>query len=195
MNLVDAHNQPILAFKTTAGRKRTAVLGRDTLQEIVEDMERLKLPTWVSPAPRLPGEAKFGKFSADQWRAFCTINLPHTLTRLWAHGDSRKQQMLVNFMHLVSAVKLATMRTMTPQRIDRYEFHMHKYLTTLIELYPGTNLTPYHHLALHFGEVLRRFGPTHAWRCFPFERYNYLLQNISTNKKFGEHEFLQVCFV
>ncbi|KIK31552.1 hypothetical protein CY34DRAFT_103141, partial [Suillus luteus UH-Slu-Lm8-n1] len=37
----------------------------------------------------------------------------------------------------------------------------------------------------HFGELLQRFGPTHAWRCWIFERINYTLQQIPTNKKFG----------
>lgn len=88
-------------------------------------------------------------------------------------------------MHLVTAVKLATMRTMTAERILQYEHHMHRYLETLLELYPGAEISSYQHMALHFGDQLRRFGPTHAWRCFPFERYNYLLQKIPTNKIFG----------
>ena len=150
-------------------------------------MQRLKLPSWVSRAPAHPGEKKWGKFSADQWHTFCTINLPITLTRLWGgNKDSREHQMLENFMHLVIAVKLASMRSLTPSRIELFEQHMFQYLTTLLELYPGTTITPYQHLSLHFGDMLRRFGPTHGWRCFPFERYNYLLQQIPTNMKFGE---------
>lgn len=74
---------------------------------------------------------------------------------------------------------------MSEGQITDYEAHMHKYLTSLLDLYPNTNITPYQHLALHFGPLLRRFGPTHAWRCFPFERYNYLVQQIPTNSKPG----------
>jgi len=150
-------------------------------------MDRLELPSWVSPAPRHPGEAKRGKFTADQWRSFCMINLPLTLNRLWGQEaqDSRKRQMLHNFMHLVSAVKLATLRCMTSERISRYAFHIHEYLKNLLQLYPATTISPYQHLALHLQDFLRRFGPVHSWRCFPFEQYNYLLQNIPTNMRLG----------
>ena len=166
-------------------------------------MNNLALPSWVSPAPKHPGESSWGKFTADQWKSFCTINLPITLIRLWGAKphDSREYRMLANFMHLVTAVKLATMRQMTERRILKYESHMRKYLTTLLELYPDTTITPYQHMALHFGDMLRRFGPTHAWRCFPFERYNYLLQQTPTNSKFGEwlsslvHQILDVQYL
>lgn len=177
------HNLPV------ASNSQTRVLGKKTLQQICDDMEQLQLPSWVSKAPSHPGESKWGKFSADQWRAFCTINLPITLIRLWGSRpkDSREHRMLVNFMHLVTAVKLATMRKTSPSRIAQYEDHMHQYLEGVLVLFPGTGITPYQHMALHFGEQLRRFGPTHSWRCFPFERYNYLLQKIPTNNKFGQH--------
>jgi len=93
--------------------------------------------------------------------------------------------MLDNYMDLVTAVKVASMRTMTPARIASYNLHMDRYLKNVLELYPQINLTPNHHLSAHFGELLQRFGPTHAWRCWIFERINYMLQQIPTNKKFG----------
>lgn len=146
-------------------------------------MSRLILPSWVSKGPAHPGEAKGGKLTADQWRSFFTINLPITLTRLWGGEPlgSTKAKMLENFMHLVAAVRIASLRNITEERIRLYEEHMHLYLTTLLDLYPGTEITPYQHMALHFGQYLQRFGPTHGWRCFAFERFNYLLQQTPTN--------------
>lgn len=151
-------------------------------------MNLVFLPSWLPAAPAHPGEKKWGKFSADQWRTFSMVNLPVTLIRLWGlkNRESRKHRMLVNFLHLVSAVKLATMRNVNEEQITGYEYHMHEYLTTLLDLYPETSITPYQHLSLHFGHLLRRFGPTHAWRCFPFERYNYLMQNVPTNGHLGK---------
>ena len=188
--VVDANGKVKVGFSRQSKTRRVpkeAILGTAMLEEIRRDMDKLKLPSWVSPAPRHPGESKWGKFTVDQWRTFCTINLPITLIRLWSSSEkgSRKQRMLDNFMHLVTAVKLATMRRMTPSRIALYQSHMHQYLTTLLELYPSTTITPYQHMSLHFGTILDRFGPTHAWRCFPFENYNYILQQIPSNNKFG----------
>jgi hypothetical protein len=175
--------------KVIAGnpKKRTVVLGRETLREIRNDMAHMQHPSWLDPAPKHPGERKWGKFTADQWRTFCTINLPITLIRLWGGKDkkSREYQMLENFMHLVAAIKLATMRKMTPARIQQYKSHISQYLSSLLDLYPHTSITPYQHLSLHFGDHLERFGPNQAWRCFPFERYNFLMQQIPTNDKFG----------
>jgi hypothetical protein len=155
-------------------------------------MQRTRLPTWVSRAPSHPGEKNWGKFSADDWRSFCLINLPITLIRLWGNEpqSSRNRQLLDNYMHLVTAIKLATMRKITSNQIAAYQNHMHAYLKSLLDLYPSVSLTPYQHLALHFGPILERFGPTHAWRCYPFERYNHIMQQIPTNKRFGASFFL-----
>ncbi|KAJ3501185.1 hypothetical protein NLJ89_g9453 [Agrocybe chaxingu] len=113
--------------------KGTIILGRETLKEVRIDMDRLVLPSWVSAAPRNPGDAKTGKFTADQWRTFCTINLSLTLNRLWGSEPegSRKRLMLDNFMHLVTAIKLASMHCVTQDRISHYIFHMHRYLEGL----------------------------------------------------------------
>jgi hypothetical protein len=174
--------------RTASSKRGTNVLGRETLKEICADMDRLRLPTWVSPAPRHPGEKKYGKFTADQWRSFCIINLVYTLTRLWGMEPegSTKRKMLDNFLDLVSAIRIATQREITPDCITKYEKYMKSYLTGVLKLYPGTKITPYQHLALHIGPLLQRFGPTHSWRTFPFERYNNLLQNIQINNKLGK---------
>ncbi|KAL0957381.1 hypothetical protein HGRIS_001183 [Hohenbuehelia grisea] len=166
------------ADRVIGGKSRkTRVLGKTTLREIRHDMARQKFPSWFARAPGHPGESKWGKFTADQWKAFCTVHLPTTLTRLWGSkpSDSTERMMLDNFMHLVQAVKAANARVITREHIAQYEHHITAYVTQLLRLYPGTTITPYQHLSLHFGRLLRNIGPTHAWRCFNFERYNYLM--------------------
>lgn len=158
-------------------------------------MDKTQKPSFIPSAPSKPGEAAQGKFSADQWRTFSTIHLPITLIRLWGlKPGTRKYKMLVNFMHLVTAVRLANMRVMTAERIDQFEHHIQTYLEDLIGfgfadpmegLYPHTRISPYQHMMLHFGSLLRRFGPVHSWRCFAFERLNYILQSFPTNSRFG----------
>ncbi|KIK56755.1 hypothetical protein GYMLUDRAFT_173816 [Collybiopsis luxurians FD-317 M1] len=180
--------------------KQSAVLGIEMLTEVRKDMEKLNIPSWMAAAPNHPGEASHGKLTADQWRTLCTVNLPITLIRLWGSRpkDDRYHWMLQNFMHLVTALRLASMRTMTEEYIQRFETHMQTYLGEIIgfgqenpkaALYPHTTLTVYQHTMLHFGNLLRRFGPVHSWRCFAFEQFNYILQNIPTNSRFGTHRF------
>ncbi|PPQ81707.1 hypothetical protein CVT24_003288, partial [Panaeolus cyanescens] len=171
-------NGPLDDDDTSSGRtqkRNGCIIGKQTLEEIRNDMASMSLPTWVSLCPKRPGESKTGKLSADQWRTFCTINLVVTLGRLWnqPRGDGpidevqeRKRAMFVNFMHLVSAVRLGTMRSMNPERIKAYIYHMQSYLTTLRALYPWTGITPYQHLSLHLPDMLARFGPSIAWSCW-----------------------------
>lgn len=93
--------------------------------------------------------------------------------------------MLDNFMDLVTATKMANQRILTEAHIQRYQHHMLHYLQGISRLYPHTELLPYHHISLHLSKFLYNFGPTHSWRCFAFERYNYILQQIETNGRFG----------
>ena len=166
----------------------THVLGEETLHAIREDIAKLRLPTWVSPPPKHPGDSKWGKFKAEEWKTFCTINLPITLTRLWGSRPETDRMflMLKNFLDLVTAVKIADKRSIGELDIQLYEHFMASYLRGLLQLYPDLKLKPYHHLALHIPAHLRRFGPTHAWRCNHFERYNGILQKIKDNNKFGK---------
>ncbi|GAW09812.1 hypothetical protein LENED_012009 [Lentinula edodes] len=198
-----------LLNKLASTSQKSGVLGKNTLAAIREDMGKLETPSWMAAAPSRPGEASQGKFTADQWRSFCTVNLPITLIHLWGSSphEERRYEMLVNFMHLVSAVRLADMRVMTDARIQSFEDHYRRYLTGIIGeglrdclggLYPHTHVTPYQHMMFHFGDLLRRFGPVHSWRCFAFERYNYILQTTNTNKRFGEMEktmFIRFCMM
>lgn len=175
----------------------TVLLGPKILREVRIDMARRSMPSTVGRAPAHPGEAAWGKFTADQWKTFCLYHLPFTLSRLWGPykesedaEEQRKYKILQNFLHLVAAVKLATSPVVTPQTIDAYEKEILSYLSELLTLYPGAQIESYQHLAMHFGDLLKRWGPTHSWRCFAFERYNGLLQKINTSKKFGKSPFI-----
>lgn len=146
-------------------------------------MKRTALPSRISPVPRGVGSPSSGKLTADQWRTFCTIHLVVSLVRLWGNGqpDARQSQMLVNFLHLVSFTNLLHMRCITSEHVRSIAEENMAYLQGLRTLYPEFSLVPKHHMALHFPEMLRDFGPVHAWRTFAFERLNQLFQNVLTN--------------
>lgn len=158
------------------------------LQTIQADIQNTTLPSWVGRVPGNLGSASHGTLSADEWRSACTINLVTSLVRIWGTfpASTREHKMLVNFMHLVNATKLINMRVLTSDRIAEYATSMLEYLRGILDLYPHVSLLPNHHLSLHFPRFLEDFGPTNGWRCFPFERYNYLLQQVQTNQKFGQ---------
>ncbi|KAI6028267.1 hypothetical protein F5J12DRAFT_888789 [Pisolithus orientalis] len=172
-NLVETHALKASKCQQQRKAKKTRVLSHTTLASIWEHMDRLSLPSWIAPVP---------------WGV--RINLLFTLGHLWGTKDphSVEYKMFANFMDLVSATRLAMMHTMMSDHISKYKFYMKWYLQTLLDLYPGLCLAPAHHICLHLVELLQDFGPVHAWRCFPFERYNGMLQKIPTNGKHGEME-------
>jgi hypothetical protein len=165
------------------------VLCKDTLSQIWLDMRRTVLPSGISPVPREVGSPSAGKLTADQWRTFCTIHLVVSLIRLWGGEplDSRRSQILDNFLHLVTLTNLLHMRTLTPKCIDSIEEENLVYLKGLRTLYPSSPLVPKHHMMLHLPEMLRDFGPVHAWRTFAFERLNQIFQNTPTNNLLGAY--------
>ena len=176
-----------LAKQANCSRGKTRVLGRSRLQEIWNDMEKTMLPSWCNPAPPRIGDKGQGKISADGWRVFCSVHLIVTLGRLWGSQptDSREKRLLINFCDLIAAIKIAAGRSVTTARAEEFRVLMLKYLRGLVELFPTIRLVPYHHLAIHMPELLSHFGPSTAWRCWVFERYNHMLQNIETNGRFG----------
>ena len=150
-------------------------------------MKRTILPSVISPVPREVGSPSAGKLTADQWRTFCTVHLLVSLVRLWGSDSSgsRRSQILDNFLHLVAFTNLLHMRTLTPERIKHIENENLIYLEGLRTLYPSHSLVPKHHMALHLPDMLRDFGPVHAWRTFAFERLNQIFQNVLTNSLLG----------
>ncbi|KAF6745571.1 hypothetical protein DFP72DRAFT_824306 [Ephemerocybe angulata] len=171
--------------------KKTVVLGRAILTAVTEDRVRTELPRWVDPAPLRVGQKKQGKLSADQWRSFCTIHLVISLIRIWGNlePDSRWHQMLTNFLDLVTAVELASMLVTSPEHISAYSNSMTRYLVTMKSLYKEAVVAPNHHFALHIPDYLKLWGPSPQTRGFGFERFNYFLQQIKTNRRFGMAEY------
>ncbi|KAJ3544294.1 hypothetical protein NMY22_g2823 [Coprinellus aureogranulatus] len=163
-------------------------LGKDVMEAVWRDMSRTHLPSWITPAPRDWGTSRRGKLSADNWRIICCIHLPITLIRLFGSSTGRPRQLLDNFMHLVSAVRIATMRTSSKEQVSAYNHHIFKYTHGTLELYPDYNILPSHHGALHIGDVLTRFGPKHSHDSPYYERFINFFHHMNTNNKSGEVE-------
>ena len=171
--------------------RKTVVLGSSILKEVWADQDRLQLPSFMSPVPSMIGSKK-GTLKADEWYTLATVHLVITLIRLWGYTDAtdRRLKMLHNFMHLVTAVRLASMRTTSPAHISAYEHHYKLYLQGVVDLYKEAKISTNNHMGLHYGDVLRAFGPSHSIRTFVFERYNNVLQRVPTNRKSGNVYFV-----
>ncbi|KDQ05853.1 hypothetical protein BOTBODRAFT_182161 [Botryobasidium botryosum FD-172 SS1] len=179
-------NGPAVAAKT--GRKHPVVLGQGVLHEVNLDMERSVRPSWLGQAPTNLGSTRHGKMSADQWRTTCTVDLVITLVRIWGPKAGRFHDMLDNYMDMVVAVKIAHKRSTSPELAELYYSHMIEYTRGILRLYPGNVIVSDNHLALHLKDLLLQFGPIQAWRAFPFEWLNGILQNVGSNMKLNDIE-------
>ena len=154
---------------------------------ICEDIQQTIFPSWITPVSMQ--SLSDGHLSADGWRTFATVHLVTSLIFVWGSkpAASREHGILSNFMHLAAAVRLATMRTTNATRTRKLREHMKAYLCGLLELFPGVEITPSHHLMLgHLPDILNYMGPAHAIWCFGFERGNGILEHIVTNKRICE---------
>ena len=157
-------------------------------------MTRTELPSWMSPAPPNWGTAARGKITADQWKVIATVHLPVTLIRLWGTKEGRHFLLLCNFMDLSAAIQLANQRIITDKHISDYERLILRYLQGLKVMFKDTPFQPIHHAALHAGDFLKLFGPTHSVRTPGFERFNERLGLQNTNMKSGESSWASQYF-
>lgn len=164
---------------------KSAVLGKQVLAEVWADQDRLELPSYVTMGPKKLGTAD-GRLTADRARSTATIHLVITLIRLWGFAEGREKEMLDNFMHLISALWIASKRAISDADIDRYTYHFRSYLEGYVKLYKEVNVPPNSHMCLHLGMFLRLYGPVHSWRAWVFERFNYLMKRTKTNSHFGK---------
>lgn len=164
-----------------------AILGKDVMEAIWADMKHTELPSWVTGVPHNWGTAARGKLSANNWRVICTVHLPITLIRLWGVDDAPedRKRKLENFMDLVCAVQIANLRSISKNDIELYERYIYRYLTGFKALYQLAKVKPIHHAALHYGDILRGFGPAHTHGAAFYERYIHSMQSENHNMRLG----------
>jgi len=164
-----------------------AILGKDVMEVVWADMKLTEIPSWVTDVPRNWGTAARGKLSANNWRVICTVHLPITLIRLWGGDDAPQYQrdILENFMDLVRAVQIANLRSISRKEIELYEFYIFRYVTRFKSLYKLVKVKPIHHASLHYGDMLRGFGPAHTHGAAFYERYIHSMQSKNHNMKLG----------
>ncbi|TBU28219.1 hypothetical protein BD311DRAFT_663831 [Dichomitus squalens] len=163
------------------------VLTPEVINQLRHDLQNTYLPSWLERPPVNFGSASHGKLKADHWRTVCTINMVITLVRIWSSptATTGDRLLLENFIHLVTAVDMATRRSMDTERARQYDFQMLQYLRTLRSLFEH-DLVPNHHLSLHLVTCLLLFGPVHGWWAYPFERFNGMIQRLNMNHRISE---------
>ncbi|KAH7870084.1 uncharacterized protein C8R40DRAFT_997350, partial [Lentinula edodes] len=180
-------SDPPRMSKDDMGRRLLLWVSHSTI--IQPDMKRTILPTWIQSPPPNWGTPAQGKLSADEYKVVCSISLVITLIRVWGYGtenlQSRRFQMLLNYLDLVHAIRVLLLRETSRKSRDYYRSHIQRYLETVLVLYPDFTLKPNHHFSLHVLTDLETMGPGHARSTPVFERINHSLQELNANQHLG----------
>lgn len=157
------------------------------MEAVSADMKRTQVPSWISRPPIDWGQARRGKLSANNWEVICTIHLVFTLIRLWgvAAATDRQRDMLKNYIDLIQAVRILTMKSIASVNIEAYSHYIYQHLVDYKRLYPNAKINSIHHAALHADEKLEEFGPIPSRNAGHYERSIYMMQELNTNNKFG----------
>ncbi|VDB92147.1 unnamed protein product [Peniophora sp. CBMAI 1063] len=176
-------------------KKKASVDARESLtpdivEEVWGDQGRTRLPTFVTHLPSDWGTAGRGKLSAAQWTVLLCVHLVITLVRLWGGLDltDRRRQLLDHTMKLVDIILLVFRKTISLADVDSYEMLMREYLIDKKRLYKDVTIKPSDHVAMHYGDVLRNFGPTRSHDGSFYERFIRRLHSFKINLKPGEQE-------
>lgn len=148
-------------------------------------MATTSLPEEFDKPPHDIGSGKHGRVSGSQWHSFFTVYLVMALIPLWSTASPRKQDMLVNFMHLVKAIKLATSRSVSHSDLQNFSDSFNDFLVGLMKLYPWASYLPNYHVSRHFPLFMKLWGPTFAYSTWIVERTNHIFQRVKTNMKHG----------
>ncbi|VDB87544.1 unnamed protein product [Peniophora sp. CBMAI 1063] len=158
--------------------------------KIRENMQRTQLPTCADKVPLDWGTKGHGRVTGGQWLVIGTVHLPITLIPLWGHPSAPQyeRELLRNLMTMVSVVCIGTLRVV--KVADTYDFDaaVRQYFEGKKRLFKDETIRPYDHLLLHYGDVLRGFGPTAAHDGSFYERHIRRLHSFNINMKSGELE-------
>jgi hypothetical protein len=175
---------------TTTPGKGNNMLTKKGLKQIRKDIKNTVRPTWQAAPPSNFGSPSHGKPKADVWRTLSDFDLTVSLAKAWSKDSAtdRQKKALESTLLLPTAIRSGTSYRTSEDHREHFLTNMEAYLKSILELRPEKKLHPIHHNALHFPDFLLRFGPSHGWWMYPFERLIGKLQKIHTNNKLGKHQ-------
>ncbi|KAL7311099.1 hypothetical protein PS15m_012383 [Mucor circinelloides] len=135
----------------------------------------------------------FAWMKADNYRVWLLLFGPYILYRIsdYCHhsiririkGKGLSKEHYDNFLEFHLACRLILQPSLDKEEVSRADRHFLNYNRSFVKLFTAEHSKPYNHLLLHLSQNILDFSSvTHTW-CFSYERYNFLLKSIETNKK------------
>ncbi|CAE6425148.1 unnamed protein product [Rhizoctonia solani] len=171
------------------GDNNVSVLGVETMTEIQLDMEETIIPAWLKNPPKNFGTISHGKIGAEEYKSLAMVSMTISLVRIWHNAGDAYIQRLNHFLHLMLAVRVLALQSISKSNIGEFTYHYQQYLRNLKALYPHCTVVPTQHLGLHIPKFLEKFGPATRFNENPCEMFIGMLQEVPTNWRVGELEY------
>ena len=138
------------------------LLDKNTLQQIQEKMDKLKVPACMGRI-----QNSYRVFTADQWKSF-TIFFPYMHCEMSCHTVTLKCGIIL----LVLTCALLFSQKQKHCLLTPLKFEPLKFCQSFEQLYGKHRVTPNIHLHTHLVESILDYGPVYLFWLFSFERYN-----------------------
>ena len=160
-----------LAKHTTKTWKDIGIIGAKVYPAIQERVDLMVPPSKIGRIPRKIG-AGFASFMADEWKHWILIYSLYALHELIPDVHYKC------WSTFVFACRLLCLPIVTRTQINEAHILLADFCSTFERLYEKEACTPNMHMSLHLKECMLDFGPFSAFWCFPFERYNGILEGF-----------------
>lgn len=160
------------------------IIKKDNLVKIDGMIQSFNMPT---DCGRIPSNlsSSHGAFTASQWKNWIITYSPVVLKNILPRDH------LGCWLLFVRACVLISKRFINKSEVRSADILLLNFCRRFESLYGKEACTPNMHLHLHLKDTLMNFGPSHAFWCFPFERYNGLLGSYHTNRKSIETQVMK----
>ena len=160
------------------------ILTKEKLADIDRKAACFKVSAGIGRLP-VNISSNYGGFKAEQWKTWITVYSPVIL----------KDILPLNHLHcwllFVHACNILGNRIINKSDLTTADLLLLNYCKKFEELYGKENCSMNLHLHLHLKDTILDFGPSHAFWCFPFERYNGILGSYTTNNIKVEVQFMR----
>ena len=161
-----------LAKHTIQTWKEKGVLSHNKFKLLQEKVDSIIPPSKIGRIPRKV-ESGFASFTADEWKNWIVLYSIYAL-----HGIIEEQHFKC-WCLLVESCSILLEPVLSRSQIEEAHGYLINFCKSFELLYGSECCTPNMHMCCHIKDCLLDFGPLSAFWCFPYERYNGLLEGIS----------------
>lgn len=165
-----------------------------TIEELVllhSKVEDVIVPSWVTRLPKDVGTAAAGTPKAAEWLNlflvhFVLIVIPH-----WTKVKSEREKRLISTtVNLINTIRFFMSHSISKDNLTEATETLKTYRQNLKD-YWGIAIQPKPtlHIAQHFEDVIKRFGPPSVYSAWAGERIIHLMTKIKKNKQSSKANF------